>query len=612
MLLVAASWYAGLRAVHALGGGIPARTPWLVLAVSVIIAAGARLRPDRLRPAAAYHLLVAIAFILGGYRASERLAAADSALSPIGEGIHYARGRVISVEGLSGDSRRRARIVIDECRVGGAWLPAGIAADFHGGHILLVPGDLIEGHVRSSRVAGETRRERTLLAEGVGHRAYAGPDVRVTGKRWSIGRALYLARRKLSVRLARRPQGTLISGMILGDTGLIPDELLQAGRRSGALHLFVVSGLHLGLAGGLVMFLFRKIGLSLAWRNAAAIAATFGYLALTGWGAPAFRAWLMFSMLVAAPLIRRSYNPLNSLPAAVLALLAIRPEEAQRYGFHLAVAAISGLFAAGYFLAPELKRLRSPAARAVLGAAAASAAGYAGVAPFLAAYFGRVSLAAPLCALAGVPLVSWLIAGGGVVAAGSAAAGALGALTGWGWLESALEFAVGAEGPLYWFTAGTGVMLEAVVGVLSRPDWLNFAVWGPPWWHPPAWLTWICAAVLMKRHHEVETLLFSERLIPGFHRRRGVRFVLLPACAVLTAAWPFIAETTRSTPPGVRSGGWPLFMAMCKRMLMLCCRVQSSNSSRKNISFPISQPCWVFMLAPGRLALISSGKVKWQ
>ncbi|MBN1808958.1 MAG: ComEC/Rec2 family competence protein [Planctomycetes bacterium] len=550
LLPAAIAWYAGLRIAFALGLVFPGSTPWITASASIVIMILVRALPEKLRPRTGYLLLITILAMLAAYRAGGRSGQASTSLSATGEGLHYFRGKVLDVDSPEGPGRYRGTLKITGYRTDGEWREADVPVRLGSGHVSLVPGDLLEGHFRTWRIAEDGYYRKTLLAAGIGNSATAGPDVRRTGHRAGIRRWIFLWRSYAARRLAGRAYGDVVACLVIGDPGLMPGDTLEAGRASGALHLFVVSGLHLGIFGGLVMLVCGRLGISIGRRNLLAVGVTFIYLAMTGFGAPALRAWIMFSLLVLGPLVQRAYDPVNALSAAVLGILIIWPEEAVGYGLHLAIAAITGILAATYLFGETVRKLEHRLLRRVAEAGTASLCASIGVMPFLGAFFGRAPLAAPLGALLGVPLITILIATGSAVTAGTTLAHAAGAISGSTALERAIEFAVGTSGPLYWFTAGVAGMLSGTVGALGGLPVLNMAVHGPPGWFLPLWLLWMGGLTVAKLEHDTRRLLFSERVTGVFRKSRIFRYGFLPAGLILLLAWPVIGECCDGMRPG--------------------------------------------------------------
>ncbi len=203
----------------------------------------------------------------------------------------------------------------------------------------------------------------------------------------------------------------LVSAMVAGAREAVPRDLEQEFRRSGTVHLLVVSGLHAGYIAGaawLLCLVFPGRG----WTAVlTAMLAVWVFALMTGARPPVLRAALLFSLLALAWPLQRKVSPLNLLAAVFALLLLVNPSWLFDLGFQLSFAAVAGIMLLTPALEqtlPERRRRRRPVrylAKLVLGSACAQIA----VLPLLAYHFGQVSLTAfpanpPMVFLAG-PLV---------------------------------------------------------------------------------------------------------------------------------------------------------------------------------------------------------------
>ncbi len=148
---------------------------------------------------------------------------------------------------------------------------------------------------------------------------------------------------------ADEPYVRLIAAMALGARESSPEELEELFRQSGTLHLFAVSGMHVGIVAGLLMGVASLIGLSRQYSVILVIPLILFYAVLTGLSPSAVRAALMFSAFLAAYALRERPFLLNSLGFAALAILAYDTQQLFLPGFQLSFAVLLfiALFASG-------------------------------------------------------------------------------------------------------------------------------------------------------------------------------------------------------------------------------------------------------------------------
>ncbi len=174
---------------------------------------------------------------------------------------------------------------------------------------------------------------------------------------------------------------------------------------AGVYHTVAVSGMHVSILLGMILLLCRS-----RRRLAAALGvpAIVFFVLMTGAPASAVRAGCMQALVLLAPLARRENDMPTSISAALMLLLAVNPWSALDVGLQLSFASITGilLFAgpiyrliAGHKRLQRALRGKTPLGwllQTMLSALACSLGASALSLPLSAAYFGMVSLLAPV------------------------------------------------------------------------------------------------------------------------------------------------------------------------------------------------------------------------
>ena len=138
----------------------------------------------------------------------------------------------------------------------------------------------------------------------------------------------------------------MLNAMLFGDRASLNKAQRLGFERTGSFHLFVVSGMHVGLLAGLLFWLTRRLRLNEWLATSFILALTFGYALLTGFGAPVQRAFFMTAVFLLTRLLSRDRNVLNALGASALAVLATSPAALFESSFQmtfLAIIAIGGI-----------------------------------------------------------------------------------------------------------------------------------------------------------------------------------------------------------------------------------------------------------------------------
>jgi competence protein ComEC len=147
------------------------------------------------------------------------------------------------------------------------------------------------------------------------------------------------------MRLSQDDAG-MLNAMLFGDRAGLNKTQRVGFERTGSFHLFVVSGMHVGLLAGIVFWLARRLKLREWLATLVTIVLTFGYALLTGFGAPVQRALFMTAVFLMARLLSRDRNVLNALGAAALGVLIWSPAALFEASFQmtfLAIVAIGGI-----------------------------------------------------------------------------------------------------------------------------------------------------------------------------------------------------------------------------------------------------------------------------
>lgn len=145
--------------------------------------------------------------------------------------------------------------------------------------------------------------------------------------------------KQLVAQLYGGQEGALLQGLLTGDESRMSDYFYTCFRRAGLAHLLAVSGLHVGFLTGMIYLLpgrkKRRIFLAVPLMVCFAL--------MTGGQSSVWRAVVMGSLLLAAPLFGRETDPLTSLSVALLLLLLPNPYAILNVGLQLSFAAVAGL-----------------------------------------------------------------------------------------------------------------------------------------------------------------------------------------------------------------------------------------------------------------------------
>ncbi len=131
--------------------------------------------------------------------------------------------------------------------------------------------------------------------------------------------------------------------MALGWRTALTDEVDDVFMRSGTIHVFAISGLHIALIAALLVQVLRLVRVPRAGCGVLAVPLIWFYVGATGWQPSAIRSAIMTTVVVGTWALRRPGDLLNSLAAAALAVLVWQPGQLFQAGFLLSFSAVAGL-----------------------------------------------------------------------------------------------------------------------------------------------------------------------------------------------------------------------------------------------------------------------------
>jgi competence protein ComEC len=223
--------------------------------------------------------------------------------------------------------------------------------------------------------------------------------------------------------------GEIAVALITGEQGGISEETKQTMRDSGLAHILSISGLHMAIMAGTVLWVVRALlalwpALALnypikKWAAAAALAAATFYLALSGASVPTVRSWIMMSIMLVAVILERPALTMRNVALAALLILVASPESLFDPSFEMSFAAVVALVALYEWLAArrreglgDVSRLWRSLHRGgalVGGAALTTLVASTAIAPFAVYHFHRMTEYGLIANLLAAPVVSLLI-----------------------------------------------------------------------------------------------------------------------------------------------------------------------------------------------------------
>jgi competence protein ComEC len=287
-------------------------------------------------------------------------------------------------------------------------------------------------------VPGAYDFQRQAYFDGLGAVGYSvgGATVLPFDERWRVGMGLCA---RLGAVVTERVRAHLDGAtaavtiaLLNGDQQAIPQRVMAAIRDSGLAHLLSISGLHIGLVAGIVMFVVRgalalvpPLALRFPIKKWAAVVSVFaagGYTLLAAAPVPSQRSFLMIAVVLLATLVDRQGLSMRLLAFAALAVLFTQPEAMLGPSFQMSFAAVLALMSAYEFVRarpPAAGDRFSPGRRALVylaGVLLSTLIAGTASAPFAAYHFNRFQVYGIAANLLAVPATGFWIMPWAVVA----------------------------------------------------------------------------------------------------------------------------------------------------------------------------------------------------
>jgi competence protein ComEC len=270
--------------------------------------------------------------------------------------------------------------------------------------------------------------KRFMAAQGVWASAYArGLEISVLegteGKRgWGY---LHEMRRGLSgflVAVADPKTKGVFLALLLGDMGKIPESTRIAFQRIGIGHILSISGLHVGIVGGSVFFIFTRVLVFIPWllrrgwikQSAAihAIVAVWIYGLLAGMAPATQRSVFMMTVFLCSFFIGRRHILMNAVAIAAMVIFIGDPPSLFSISCQLSFAAVIAMVLGFPLLGIENSRdasLREKALRKLKGCVFISVSAFLGTLPLVMQYFQDVSTIGLISNLLIAPLIEMFV-----------------------------------------------------------------------------------------------------------------------------------------------------------------------------------------------------------
>lgn len=199
------------------------------------------------------------------------------------------------------------------------------------------------------------------------------------------------------------PQNSsLITSIILGDSNFLDEEELTLYRDLGLAHILAVSGLHIGIVSGALVFVFSRIGIKRKYNYIITLSIIWFYAILIGYSPSTLRACLMFSILFLSDLVHEPYDSLNTIFFSMFILLIFNPFWIFSVSFQLSYIATTAII----LINPKITQYLYPYRGKLINSLSGIVAVNIGLLPINAYYFNTFPILGIIANLISIPILS--------------------------------------------------------------------------------------------------------------------------------------------------------------------------------------------------------------
>lgn len=210
----------------------------------------------------------------------------------------------------------------------------------------------IPSRISDSANSFDTGYASMLASKGIMHSAkVSGQDIAVVGHTPTLRGFFRHIRDDLVMGVERSRLGTQAKNFLItvmfGDRAYLDPEHRQLFSNAGVAHVLALSGMHIGIIAGILMWLLFPLNLFGMYRYRSLLAVFFlwAYAMVTGMSPSTVRACVMATFIMGAMFLERKNSSFNALCAAAIAILVVNPHALHDVGLQLSFICVASLIA---------------------------------------------------------------------------------------------------------------------------------------------------------------------------------------------------------------------------------------------------------------------------
>lgn len=186
----------------------------------------------------------------------------------------------------------------------------------------------------------------------------------------------------------REKNSSLMKSIVLGEYSYLDEENILKYRSLGLAHILAVSGLHISIISGFLIYLLSHLGIKRKTNVFITLSVIWFYGFLIGFPPSLLRANIMLSIFFCANIISEPYDSINTLFFAMFILVVINPMWLFNLGFQLSFIATFSII----YFTPKVRNIFYPHDNKITYALSALLAVQIGLLPVQSYYFNNISI----------------------------------------------------------------------------------------------------------------------------------------------------------------------------------------------------------------------------
>lgn len=186
----------------------------------------------------------------------------------------------------------------------------------------------------------------------------------------------------------REKNSSLMKSIVLGEYSYLDEENILKYRSLGLAHILAVSGLHISIISGFLIYLLSHLGIKRKTNVFITLSVIWFYGFLIGFPPSLLRANIMLSIFFCANIISEPYDSINTLFFAMFILVVINPMWLYNLGFQLSFIATFSII----YFTPKVRNIFYPYDNKITYALSALLAVQIGLLPVQSYYFNNISI----------------------------------------------------------------------------------------------------------------------------------------------------------------------------------------------------------------------------